>query len=430
MLGAANKSFNVIPDSKNGTIMTVLERFNRLLLAGNITPLIDFNRASSMLMEVNYKECSDDGGYVGFGGLMVNTESLCAVLGYSGNNSGYIPLFNVAEMLGIFLFGEEKKSLIGKDEAKYIIESFKLDYKGFSIVEYAKTLVEGTTTALEFKSVLMNYRDNAISKPTVKKDTLLPIYLWDDEELIDVITKFIKSLLVSIDDIAKEFFDNFAPEANTQEVMSNMKKDMTSLLKGTAKTTSLEALFLKNISEAKVPPIFARELVSTGFARRSRMDIAKSDTSSKRKELAVLSSGSYADEGEGNPNSKVISVESIPDDKIATYNLLDILRGINRDQDMFFSYDVATALGNETLYKTLLNKLKIENEVNKITSEKFQKNLVNYASKVSHFMDRGFVYSKSTTQGQKDFAVFVSRSLGSAGKLVKKIADRMVSKFK
>jgi hypothetical protein len=160
------------------------------------------------------------------------------------------------------------------------------------------------------------------------------------------------------------------------------------------------------------------------------MDIAKSDTSSKRKELAVLSSGSYADEGEGNPNSKVISVESIPDDKIATYNLLDILRGINRDQDMFFSYDVATALGNETLYKTLLNKLKIENEVNKITSEKFQKNLVNYASKVSHFMDRGFVYSKSTTQGQKDFAVFVSRSLGSAGKLVKKIADRMVSKFK
>lgn len=392
-----------------------------------LTPLIvvdNINKATDSC-EIKYYECDDEndkGSFINFGGLMINTKSLCAVLGYNANPNSYIPLFDIKEFFNVSLFSKGV-NLIGKEETLYIIERFKLDFRGFSIHDYIMELISNTNTnSLDFSSVLLNFVQDKVIKGTASISNIYDTFmLMTDKDILQLWSIFFRNVLGIVHALGKELFGNFIVEDDIQERKANANKDFISLFK--SGTKGYENAYLQNIKYRNIPPVFAREAGSMGFGMNRRKDVISSRSSDYAKNMAILSSGSYIDTFNRD------AIPSITDEKIYTYNMMDILRGVNKDQDIFFSYDTLIELNNDQLFKILVKKLNIDVEISNIGISSFIKHLGEYNASMKNLQDTGGIYSTQVKKGQRNFTSFSTRELIGSGKLIDKIFQRVLKKF-
>jgi hypothetical protein len=122
-------------------------------------------------------------------------------------------------------------------------------------------------------------------------------------------------------------------------------------------------------------------------------------------------------------------MSSIKDEKIKAYNILDLLKSVDKEHDLYFSYDMLKTANSDVYMKTLLDKLQISAEVTAVGNDEFLKNITNFARNVALLRDMGSNYSRKVTVQQKDFLSFSIKELSNGGKLLDKISKRILSKF-
>jgi hypothetical protein len=411
------KNANIGSDSKS-----ILENIKYFFIDNSLTPMLNIEFVGSDA-EVSYLEISDGGNFVNFGGFVVNTESGMACLGYSPNNEGYIPVFDFVEFFNVVIFGGN--NLLGRDEVLYIIETFKLDFRNFDIKGYINSIIKGLRAGGDrYKSVILNFLGETTD--VVTDLDVGPFEYMSNEDIFKALFIGIKGAIKNIDALGKEFFGQFGVEGDREEVIKGMEYDVADLIsaKSFGGVKGYESLYLKSIKDRGVDSDFARELSSVGFGLDMRGEIIKdSKVVDIRRDLALLSSGLYAS------IPKKSDLGKVKDETLAIGNIIDILRGIGRDQDLFFSYDVVVNLGEDKILKGLLKSLSIEDEVSTIGEDKFVEGIREYAVKMLPLVDSGSVYGKNVSLDQKSFVTFSSRGLINSGRIFSKIFGRLSKKF-
>ena len=425
--------------SKNTNVLKGIKNF---YTDNGLTPFLEVTdmNVKDDTCKLHYSEYSDDGHFINFAGVMVNSESLYVALGYNANNSLYIPVVSMLEILNISIFGDEKGP-IGKDEALYILENSKLNYKDFDLKSYCREILVGNvvSTGYKFSSLILNFVETGIKAgANVAGNTGNSILdSMSNEDLYRILFEFMKRFTDKMDNLGKEFFGNFIAEEDRGVVMQSSAFGFDKLFKNFG-VKSYESLYLKNINSRGLDPSLARELSSIGFGIKGRRDIYNNTTDDFTKMLAVLSSNAYIDH-------ENINYNAIDDEKINTYNIVDLLRGVGKEQDLVFSVDVMQELGKDQLYNLLLNKLSITSDIAKIGNNRFFENLNKYTGKaktvaaqvdkagtqgVMNRVDVGSVYTRKVEGEQTNFVTFSSRALINAGKLFDRIALRILKVFK
>jgi hypothetical protein len=405
---------------------SLLDKLSNFYSDNSLTPFINYFRTSNdTTTTIEFCECSDSGKFICFGGLMVNTETLYASLGYNSNNNYYIPVLDLVELFNNVLF--DGKATLDKDNVLYIIETFKLDFKNFDIKGYIDSVLRelGNPSVDSFKSVVLRY----VHTETDTSDTDEPQkYVYDLMDSLDIlmgISFLLKNLNLNLSSLSYFFFGNFLVEANRTEVIQGSSFDTADLV--SAKTyggvKGYESLYLKQIKENGTSPAFARELSSLGFGLDRRVDILTSTTDDEVRDLALLSSGVYAS------LPKKSDLKKVDDTAIGIGNVLDLLRGIDSDQDLFFSYDMLISVGEDKYIKGLIKKLGLEQDIARIGNQAFVKGIKDYALSMLPLIDSGAVYGRRVAPDQKDFVTFSSREFITSGRLFKKVSDKILKKF-
>jgi hypothetical protein len=445
-MGKEQKSFTITTSTSSSLDMrSDLNRIKKFFENNNITPLLTIKGVTSTpndaTFAISYLECSDSGQFVNFGGILVNTVTLYAVIGYNANPNSYIPIFDMVDFFNEFLFGSESNpldvtfpkipnaSVIGNEEAKYIIESMKLDYKGFSVKMYVNSLIESSRTgSLEFSSIVMNYINDSVNKGTGGNSVDKAhekFNAMDDDFLMTSISAFYRSCNGILELLGNEFFGKFLMEVDDKEKLDNASSDIQSLVRHSK--NSYENLYLKNIKDRNIDPVFVREVGSLGFGMKKRAEAAGKG-GDPRRNLAILSSGCYID------SISKGALDTVTDDKINSYNIMDILRGTDKDQDMFYSFYVLDKLKDSTVYNNFIKKLNIDTEISLIGNTKFLDNLRDYSKEMIVRRDTGVIsggkFSKEVTPAQQTFVSYSTTELLNAGKLIDKVFGWLLKNFK
>lgn len=386
---------------------------DRLLEENGLTPMIEFivyRKSDGDDLIIKYKLVKDEGKFINFGGLNLNTESGYFCIGYNSNNDSYIPLFKIDELLNNILFGDEDVKLLDTETAVYIVERIKLEGESFDVISFVGDLIKSKNHS---KSIILSL----ISSVNLLNNE---IKVGNNDEFYEILTEFFSWIIKSVDKFAKSLLGNFIHEYSRNEVLRNMNKtyDDVDVYK-----ERIEGLYLKLLKDKNIDPIFLRELSSCGLGIKRRNSLLKVTGISDIKKFLILSSWAYIEVWDS------ASFDSLSNDKIYAYNLFDILRAIDREQDIFFGYDMLNSLNIDKYIDTLIKKLQVVSEVNNIGYDNFLRNIRSYAKNVSLLRDMGSSYASRMKFEQKDFLVYSSKGLINSGKIVDKIAKRILKKF-
>jgi hypothetical protein len=374
---------------------------------------------------IDYLECSDSGRFITVCGLMINTESGYACLGYNTNSAFYIPVFDFVDALNKICCPTEE--LINKDSMLYIVENLKLNSDNFQIVDYLNSL---QARKFASKSIIINITQQNTVQDLYGIDKMKSsIMLVDDDDFYKGVFDFMAGVNERLDSLGKEFFSNFFVEKTDSQVMSAVSSEYSKF----SWDDTVEEMFVRNIRDRGVDAKFLREVVSLGIARNKRHDICTTITMKKRRLFGLLSSWAYMDTWEARKSSsaggKKFDPMIVPESKIKSYNVLDLIKGIDREHDLFFSYRMASDLGDDKYFNTLINKLKLTTEVMGIGVSTFLNDIRQFAGDVSLKRDMGVSYAYMIEPNQKDFISFSVKSMNGAGKIIDKACKKILGKF-
>lgn len=399
--------------SRKGSILdmeTIEDTINRFA-----TPFVRVDKKNNALA-VKFHVNSDFGKFVNFFGLNVNTESGAVCLGYQSNSESYIPLFNLAEYLNKAFFNGDW-TVTGEDVV-YLLESTKID-PNFDLYGYLKSLDKSSST-YPYTAISLNYlsgEDNNSKKVnyfTINDSDDMYLNIYDDFGRVNTrVGELVRELLFNAI-LENEGIDEVAKDTNR---------------------SGMCRMYLDSINRRGVDPMFMRELSSYTIGMKKRANIYGwgkdwARTFGPKKVCGVLSSWSYTDYYTED------RLTNITDDKINTYNLMDLIRSINRDQDLYFSFDEGrdksdgkggTIVGNRAFFEALAKKLGLEAAFAGLgtNSGKQIENFIVMAS----LRDTGAAYSRTVKNNQKDFAVISSQSMVTVGRLFDKVSARVIKKF-
>jgi hypothetical protein len=300
-----------------------------------------------------------------------------------------------------------------------MLEGFKLNFRGFDILGYLRSLDASKDST--YNSIIMTFLNESLDIANVSD--AVDAYV-DSDEIWKKLFLALKPLVRGIEEVSKIFFGNFIAEEDLPAVVGGAGYSLESLFTPQHRGGSYENAYLKNIKYRGVPPEFAREMSSVGFGinrRKEILDIQRGSDYTKM--LAILSSNAYVDVFDKS------SLLSAPDAKVATYNIIDLMRGIRRDMDLFFSVDMLEESKSDKLYDVFKKSLQIEAEISFIGNNAFVENINRYKNEMNKYVDRGALYSKNVKSSQQYFSTFSTRALINAGKVWDKVSGRLMKVF-
>lgn len=374
----------------------------------------------------SFEVLSDHGRFVNFCGVMVNTESGDICLGYNANNDMYIPIANLVDILNAKLImqgsGFPEFTL---DDVLVFIENYKMDYTTASPVSYFNDLLKGRLSTnnvkYSYRSIALNYlkeKRGASTGSVVDPNNPNAVNVLDvmsDDDFYRVVMSDMANINTWCKVIGQEFLGNYILEDDFSTVGS------------TSSRSKHTTMYLNSISRG-ADAEFMKELTSLGFAIKRRLqayDMAIKGSKPIGFMAALLSSNAYADAYQDD-NFDKISV-----DKIRAYNLADLLRTLDRDQDLYFSQDELLGRNPSKAPSTsymdaLLKKLGLEAA---FAGLKSASTFIDGYSKLLDLNDMGSDYTIQVKGPQRDFAPVAVRSLSGAGRLVNKMCGRILKKF-
>lgn len=386
-----------------------------------VAPLIIIEHRNFNDQTIKYKVVSDEGKFVNFGGFYINTASGYVCLGYNANNGEYIPIFNLVDVFNSnSILGD--KNILGDvftlDDLLYIIERFKINYREFQVRDYLYDVFLTRDDKI-FRSISLNYIKDNLGK-RIKYSNLA--YL-EEIDLFNFLSGLFSVVSKEIDHLGKVFFGNFILEDDRSIV--GKTQPLESPLDG----GHMERYFVRGVTQG-YDSVFLRELSSVALGRNRRLlgktrgessaglyDVYTGDT---KKGIAVASSWAYFDQYD------ITTVSSISEDKIRSYNIVDLLRSIGREADLFFTLDVYK--DNPKFFEVLMNKLGLLSVVDSIGRDKFIKRAFDY-KKLLSIIEMGGTYSRKVKLPQTSFMSVGTRSVLSSGKVFEKAGKRLLRRF-
>jgi hypothetical protein len=414
----ATKKFVVseIKTKKSPLFVDLKSFFSR----NGVNPLLSVEVYGSSI-GIEFEPVSDNGKFICFCGFNINTETGHVCLGYNSNNDYYIPICNLVDVINVFLNKSQDRKFTISDIIP-VIEGFKLDFSNFSVTDTLRQIEKEKLDShnLVFGSVVLSYLKDSLRPLVASQDSNQNVLQYmDDDMFFSGLLKFFGELNNIINSLAKEFLGSMIIEADASEVHSGKS--------GKFRVRGAENRYLSSILERGADPDFMREISSVGLGMNRRDLMFRASATSVR-DAAILSSWAYVDVWNSD------SLKKVPNEKIKSYNLFDLLRAIDKDQHMYFAYDLVN-LGSDKIFNSLIKNLKIEQEVASIGKDRFLDYLKYYAtsgkaSAAGSVRDMGGMYSTSIKGPQRTFAVVGTKSLLSTGKIFNVTAKGILKMFK
>lgn len=354
--------------------------------------------------KIRYRVVKDEGRFITFCGMMVNTESGYIALGYNNDNKFYIPVARITDVFNSAVFGGSGGSggELGLEDVLYIIEEFKINFREFKVVEYIKKLVgEG---GVRFSSVSIEFLRGEMGKSGENN-----LNVMEDSDFYLYMVMVFQELMEWVDKLGRKFFWRFIlGEGPTVDVGDPKKMDV---------------MYVKWIN-AGVDRDFLLELSSCGVARNRRcigassevIGVVKSFRKDGCKGAAYLSSWTFYDQFD------LKSIEYVKEEKIRSYNINDLVRAVDRDVDLFFSVGIYG--DSKKPFEVLMGKLGVLVEIDKIGRRDFIENTYEF-SKMLATREMGGSYSRKVKREQASILPAGERSIIGAGRVLEKITKRI-----
>ncbi len=409
----------------DGKINVAVGNLIRYLTSNTLTPHIEItiDSAKAVSGKANYRVLvgSDDGRMTTFMGFTYNSASGSVVLGYNDNNKEYISLFSLVEFFNNAISPGDP--IFSLDSVNYLVESFKLDFRNFDFRSYIQTLRDRFfSDGVYSGSVLLNAVQDLDVKTTSDKNKSTSYLVSKNEFVMEILILFFSGLNNKVGDLGRSVFGNFISETKFDP---NLEKNMSQ--PGYTRNSGYEERFIKAIRDEKIDPLLVRELSSVGLGIKSRSGVFsyKTHSSDDRNICGILSSWSHLDEWSGD-------YSRVTDEKINSYNLIDILRSVDEDGNLFFYHTLGLEKGmslTENLINKYMEKIGLQTELTGVGTSNFVDFISNYKKSPTMLRDMGSNYARLVTDEQKDFTSFSTRSISNYGRIVKKATDLMISKF-
>ena len=371
----------------------------------------------------------EDAKFINLFGLVVDVTSGDIALGYFPEPDKYILVGNIYGIMKKAMFGKASSDEFTDDELRYILECLKLNPKYFcdSIIEDIKTEHSEKSNKTEYDSVILNLVANR-RRSNVSKDLQYFFSVSDKGEFVVEIVKKCMELSYEMQSVAKDFFGNFISEKGPSDVIRDADKGLVTLAE--SRQPNIEGLMIKYKSLG-VPMDLLIALKSYGFGIKQRMSCFPRRNSWKYRDLSsmttdealrigeLLSSLAYIDSG--------VSVPVM----IKTYNIMDLLRASNQEQNMLFSIEVLSKYKNPTLYASLSKKYNLEDILleGKMSEQDFLLNASRYGERYLSLIDRGGMYTRDVLFSQYQFSTYSSTMIMNAGKVFERACDMVIKKF-
>lgn len=369
---------------------------------------------------IEYSVCNSGGYFVNFGGVYYNTETGYICLGYNGNSGGYIPVCSIVDFINSILYLDDSKKVVkvfDLDDINYMVEKFKINPNDFDFKTYLEEICSSKVQVSNSNSIIRSFM-------SLQSDCM-------DERLLGFNLKFLpdsnyeyfmclvegfSKLNLAIDEFCSCFVYGYSLESGFKELDRRIGDELNGRVTTSEK---IEGCYIKRIRDCGVDPIFMREITSFSMGARMRSKVFSNSIDDEKK-LKIVSSFYYLH----NLGDYNVVVDLILD----TYNIVDLLRSIGRDMDLYFSFDILYTMKNDSVLRSLITKLGLEEEISKVSYKYFMEYGLEYFKLVGFFIDSGS-FDLLVSEKQKDFVSVSSRSLVGGGKIFERASGRMLKIF-
>ena len=348
---------------------------------------------------VNYRVIKDDGNFINFGGLSVNTESGFACMGYNADNNYYVPLISVVDVFNSkYLVGEDKKYDL--DDILYVLDEFKRDYRGIDVVKHLKDL--------DKDKKFMSSSINIIKKELLMGDGENSIEVMENGDLFVLLGSIFCMITERVDCLGEIFFWRYIVGDGSLREKENDKR--VEYLYAREILTGIDADFLMELSSCGVG---INRRVGRKRGNETYLGMMLDDAV---KMFAYMSSWAYYDEFEEK------KIGAVREEKIRSYNICDLVRAAGMDMELMFC--VGVYVESRKPFEVLMDKLELLREVDKIGRDKFIEYAANYFKSIAT-MEMGGAYSRKVKPVQSGLPLVGEKSFIGAGKSLNKIRKRL-----
>ena len=370
--------------------------------------------------------------FINLFGLSVGTETGNIALGLFPNPNCYILIGNVFKLLAKRVF--YSNSLPEYVDKKLILELLKVNP-----LLFLKNLNEDLRSMYsDFVNSNVQKTNSIILELVRKRETLKESSLNINKSLgvsVEGVVNFVYECVTTFEEwqkLAVEYFGAFISEIDSKELSDVLLKCKRTDELFESTLPNLNARFVKFLNYG-IDVDFLIALSSFGIGikqRRSLLNIIKnimtSDSGTEYVFYAsVLGSFSYMD-------------YSILDDikgkynKVICYNIIDMLRAVDRDNAFEFSLSLIKDSKNFTVYESLRDKYSLQDFwlENRLEQKLFVQVLNFYNLYILPKIDAGSMYTREVKFQQYNLPVFSIKQTMNAGRVFSEIGGILLKRFK
>lgn len=370
---------------------------------------------------IEYELVLDDNArFINLFGLCVNVDNGNIAFGVSPNPDRYIKLGNFYDYIRdantySYSLASESFLKLKNDDLRFLLEDLKLNPKNLYTNAqdydlYFSRLINNKD--LNMKSLILNLvsdKDNIYNSKRSNK-------FLNEKCVIHLIENWVNTQL-DILSIFSNLFERGLLEKNIKEVWK--ESETYKLFKS---KTSTETRFIAYLEE--IPYDFLSAVRSYGFGIKQRSTyLYKILRSTDMNDIIgcgeILSSLSYIDDTYFIPAN------------VKTYNIIDMLRAVGDDGDLFLSLDILLEYKNTSLYRKLDEKYSLSEILQDVGVSKrdFILGVQKYRKRAMLLIDRCGEHTIDVTKGQYSFSSLGERSIINSGRIFEKVSSRILKKF-
>lgn len=372
----------------------------------------------------------EDAKFLNLYGLFVDIESGDIALGMFPDSDNYYCVGNIYTVISKEMFGSD--TIPSYIDRKYILECLKLgaQYASDSIYEAVMSdYKESDNVDAKYDSVIMNLAYAWSYRNKMPDEMKAFDFVRSDNKYINYIMDSCNQILTSLEKTAIHYYGAFISEPSIKEVFESLNDSISIGELIELSEPNIEKLTIKYMSYG-IPLDFLLDLKSYGLGIKQRKILYQniqgnwgSDGGKKkiRDSMDMLSSMQYLDSRDG----------SIDRTKVICYNVIDLIRSIGRENDMFFSIDLIIKFKNRSVFDSLESKFSIGDIMleNKISEEDFVKCLRDYMRNVYPKINTGSMYTRKVLPTQYNMVTYSPYQIRNAGKTFERLNKVILSKI-
>lgn len=391
------------------------------------------SNSNSLNPNLELVRVTDEGAkFLNLYGLFVDIESGDIALGMFPDPDDYYCVENIYSIISSKMFGSSK--MPSYVDEKYVLECLKIgaSYSKDSIYEAViSDYNESDGVDIKYDSVIMNIAESWNHRNKLPKELTTFDSNRSDSRYIYNIMDSCVQILQSLEKTATQFYGAFISEGSVKDVLDTLDEStlVVDLLNGSE--PNLEKLTILYMGYG-IPLDFLLALKSYGLGIKQRKMIyqglkglkanwKQSSRGQIMDYIDMLSSMRYL-------NDRDVNTDKI---KVTCFNVIDLIRAVERENDLFFSIDLIIRFKNRSVFDSLESKFSINDIMleNKISEEEFVKCLRDYMINVYPMINNGSVYTRKVLSTQYSMASFSPYQIRNAGRTFERLNKMILKKI-